>query len=136
MSLLFGGADMHTGRFADLAPNEVWATLLDEGTYLGSVSTFYRVLREAGETRERRAQATHPAAGQAGAGGHRAEPGVLLGHHQAARPGEVDVLPPVRDPGHLRRYVVGWMVATYESAVLAEKLIAATCDKQGITPAS
>jgi putative transposase len=30
------------------------------------------------------------------------------------------------------RYVVGWMVATRESAVLAEKLIAATCDKQGI----
>ena len=45
-----------------LAPAEVWATLLDEGTYLGSVSTYYRVLREAGESRERRAQATHPAA--------------------------------------------------------------------------
>ena len=53
---------LHSGRFADLAPAEVWATLLDEGTYLGSVSTYYRVLREAGETRERRAQATHPAA--------------------------------------------------------------------------
>ena len=53
---------LHCARFADLAPDEVWATLLDEGTYLGSVSTFYRVLREAGETRERRAQATHPAA--------------------------------------------------------------------------
>ena len=50
------------GRFFDLAPNEIWATLLDEGTYLGSVSTYYRVLREAGESRERRAQATHPAA--------------------------------------------------------------------------
>ena len=49
-------------RFADLAPDEVWATLLDEGTYLGSVSTYYRVLREAGESRERREQATHPAA--------------------------------------------------------------------------
>ena len=44
------------------APAEVWATLLDEGTYLGSVSTFYRVLREAGESKERRRQATHPAA--------------------------------------------------------------------------
>ena len=38
------------------------ATLLDEGIYLGSVSTYYRVLREAGESRERRAQAAHPAA--------------------------------------------------------------------------
>ncbi len=36
--------------------------MLDEGTYLGSVSTYYRVLREAGESRERRAQAAHPAA--------------------------------------------------------------------------
>ena len=31
------------------------------------------------------------------------------------------------------RYVVGWMLATGESAVLAEKLIADTCKKQGIT---
>ena len=53
---------LHSDRFADLAPDEIWATLLDEGTYLGSVSTYYRVLREAGESRERRAQATHPAA--------------------------------------------------------------------------
>ena len=53
---------LHCERFADTAPAEVWATLLDEGTYLGSVSTFYRVLRQAGESRERRRQATHPAA--------------------------------------------------------------------------
>ena len=53
---------LHSKRFADLAPDEAWATLLDEGTYLGSVSTCYRVLREAGESRERRRQATHPAA--------------------------------------------------------------------------
>ena len=52
---------LHCERFADLAPAEVWATLLDEGIYLGSVSTFYRVLREAGESKERRRQATHPA---------------------------------------------------------------------------
>jgi putative transposase len=56
------GDALHTGRFADLAPAEVWAILLDEGIYLGSVSTYYRVLREAGESRERRRQATRPAA--------------------------------------------------------------------------
>jgi hypothetical protein len=38
----------------------VWATLLDEGSYLGSPSTMYRVLRSAGEVRERRRIATHP----------------------------------------------------------------------------
>ena len=53
---------LHSDRFAGTAPAEAWATLLDEGTYLGSISTFYRVLREAGESKERRRQATHPAA--------------------------------------------------------------------------
>ena len=52
---------LHSERFADTAPAEVWATLLDEGAYLGSVSTFYRVLRERGEVGERRRQATRPA---------------------------------------------------------------------------
>jgi putative transposase len=45
---------LHSPRFADTAPAEAWATLLDEGIYLGSVSTFYRVLREAGESGARR----------------------------------------------------------------------------------
>jgi putative transposase len=53
---------LHSDRFADLAPAEVWAILLDEGTYLGSQSTFYRLLRAASGTRERRRQAIHPAA--------------------------------------------------------------------------
>ncbi len=52
---------LHSDRFVDMAPAEVWAALLDEGVYLGSISTFYRLLRQAGETRERRRQATHPA---------------------------------------------------------------------------
>ena len=52
---------LHSERFADVAPAEAWATLLDEGVYLGSVSTFYSVLRQAGESRERRRRATHPA---------------------------------------------------------------------------
>jgi putative transposase len=124
---------LHSSRFADLAPDEVWATLLDEGTYLGSVSTYYRVLREAGESRERRAQATHPAA---------VKPELV-----ATGPNQVyswDITK-LHGPAkwvyyHLyvildiySRYAVGWMVATRESAVLAEKLIAETCAKQGIT---
>ena len=124
---------LHSDRFADLAPDEIWATLLDEGTYLGSVSTYYRVLRKAGESRERRAQATHPAA---------VKPELI-----AAGPNQVyswDITK-LHGPAkwtyyHLyvildifSRYVVGWMVATRESAALAEKLIAATCAKQGIT---
>ena len=51
---------LHGERFVDRAPAQVWATLLDEGTYLGSPSTMYRLLRADGEVRERRQQATHP----------------------------------------------------------------------------
>lgn len=48
-------------RFADKSAGQVWAILLDEGTYLCSQATMYRLLRERGQSGERRAQATHPA---------------------------------------------------------------------------
>jgi putative transposase len=123
---------LHSGRFADTAPAEVWATLLDEGIYLGSVSTYYRVLREAGESRERRAQATHPAA---------VKPELAADGPNQVYSWDITKLhgPAKWTYYHLyvildiySRYAVGWMVATCESAVLAEKLIAATCEKQGI----
>jgi putative transposase len=53
--------ELHSDRFADVSPTQVWAILLDEGRYLGSISTFYRLLRKASGTRERRKQARHPA---------------------------------------------------------------------------
>ena len=124
---------LHSDRFADLAPAEVWATLLDEGTYLGSVSTYYRVLREAGESRERRAQATHPAA---------VKPELAADGPNQVYSWDITKLhgPAKWTYYHLyvildiySRYAVGWMVATCESAALAEKLIAATCAKQGIS---
>jgi putative transposase len=104
----------------------------DEGTCLGSQSAFYRLLRAAGESRERRRQAVHPAA---------VRPELL-----AAGPDQVwsrDITK-LRGPAkwtcyHLyvildiySRYAVGWMPAAGESAVLAEKLISSTCAKQGI----
>ena len=54
-------AVLDSPRFQDKAPRQVWALLIDEGIYLGSVSTMYRLLRGAGQVRERRAQAAHPA---------------------------------------------------------------------------
>ena len=51
---------LHGERFMDLAPAQVYAQLLDEGRYLCSIRTMYRILRENGESRERRALATHP----------------------------------------------------------------------------
>jgi putative transposase len=52
---------LHHERFVDQAPASIYATLLDEGRYLCSVPTMYRVLRVEDEVRERRRQATHPA---------------------------------------------------------------------------
>ena len=105
---------LHSDRFADLAPAEVWAILLDEGIYLGSQSTFYRLLRAAGETRERRRQATHPAA---------VKPELL-----ATGPNQVWSWDITKLHGPAKwtyfylyvildifsRYVVGWMLATRE----------------------
>src|SRR5260370_1201400 len=125
---------LHSARFADTAPAEAWATLLDEGTYLGSVSTYYRVLREAGESRERRAQAAHPAA---------VKPELAATGPNQVYSWDITKLhgPAKWTYYHLyvildiySRYAVGWMVATRESAALAEKLIAATFAAQHIAP--
>ncbi len=125
--------ELHQPRFVDLAPTEVYATLLDDGRYLCSVRTMYRVLAAAHEVRERRNQLRHVAP----------TPELL-----AIRPNEVwswditKLLGPAKWTYFylyvildiFSRYVVGWMVAHQESAALAERLIAATCEKQEILP--
>jgi putative transposase len=124
---------LHSERFTDTAPAEAWATLLDEGTYLGSVSTYYRVLREAGESRERRAQAAHPAAVKpelAATGPNQVYSWDITKLHGPAK-WTYYHLYVILDV--FSRYAVGWMVAARESAVLAEKLISATCTKQDIS---
>ena len=93
---------LESDEFVDEAPATVYAKLLDEGTYLGSVSTMYRILREHDEVRERRRQATHPAHKKPELIAHGPNEIWSLGHHQAARPGEVDLLLPLRDPRHLQ----------------------------------
>src|SRR5271165_2733530 len=123
---------LHSDRFVDMSPAEVWATLLDEGVYLGSQSTFYRLLRQAGEVRERRAQATHPA---------KVKPQLVAnGPNQVWSWDITKLLGPAKWTYYYlyvildiySRYVVGWMVASRESAALAEVLIRQTCAKQAI----
>lgn len=123
---------LHEERFADRAPLEVYASLLDEGRYICSVSTMYRLLRERGEVRERRDQLIHP---------RYAAPELL-----AVRPNELWSWDITKFRGPARweyyylyvildvfsRYVPGWMVARGESAVLAKHLIEETCRRQGI----
>jgi len=54
-------AVLRSEEYCDLAPAQVWARLLDDGVYLCSISSMYRLLAVAGESRERRRQRTHPA---------------------------------------------------------------------------
>ena len=123
---------LNSERFADQAPREVYATLLDEGTYLCSPSTMYRVLDEHAEVRERRDQLRHLAY---------AKPELL-----ATRPKQVwswditKLLGPVKWTYYclyvmldiFSRYVVGWLIADRESGSLAELLITEACAKQQI----
>jgi putative transposase len=123
---------LNSERFQDLAPREVYAELLDEERYLCSISTMYRILAEHTEVRERRNQLRHPAY---------QKPELL-----ATGPNQVwswDITK-LRGPSKgvyyylyvmidiYSRYVVGWLLATSESAELAEQLIIETCAKQGV----
>jgi putative transposase len=128
-------AELHAERFVDCSPAQVWATLLDEGRYLASERTMYRLLAaEHGGVRERRDQREHPAY---------AKPELL-----ARRPNEVyswditKLLGPAKWTYYYlyvildvySRYAVGWTVQHRESAQLAQALIAQTVTQQQITP--
>lgn len=125
---------LHSERFVDRAPAEVYATLLDENTYLCSIRTMYRVLHQAQEVRERRNQLRHP----------RYQKPELL----ATTPNQVwswditKLLGPAKWTYFylyvmldvFSRYVVGWLLAQRESADLARRLIRESCDKQRLDP--
>jgi putative transposase len=123
---------LHSERFIDQAPREVYATLLDEGSYLCSVSTMYRLLAERGEVRERRDQLRHP---------NYCKPELLAtGPNQVWSWDITKLLGPVKWSYFylyvildiFSRYVVGWMVASCESAALAQRFIRETIDKQEV----
>jgi transposase InsO family protein len=128
---------LNSERFCDTAPAAVHATLLDEGTYLGSVRTMYRLLAAdagTGGCRERRHQLIHPAY---------AKPELL-----ATAPNQVwswDITK-LKGPAkwtcfHLyvildifSRFVVGWLIAPRECAELAQQLIADTVARHDVEP--
>ena len=125
---------LHEPRFVDQAPAEVHATLLAEGRYLASVRTMHRILAENSEARERRALARHPVY---------ARPELMATGPNQLWSWDITKLkgPSKWTYYHLyvildvySRYVVGWMVAHRETAVLAQRLIAETCRRQGIEP--
>ena len=125
---------LNSTRFQDCAPAAIQATLLDEGQYLCSTRTMYRVLNEDGASRERRDQLTHPAY---------QKPELL-----ATAPNQLWSWDITKLRGPVKwnyfylyvildvfsRYAVGWMLALRESAALATTLIEETCSKQIIQP--
>ena len=127
-------AVLHEPRFMDVAPAEVHARLLDEGRYLCSERTMYRVLAENAEVRERRDQLRHPEYKKpellATAPNHQWSWDItkLLGPEKWT----YFYLYVVIDI--FSRYVVGWLVANGENAALARKLIGESCEMQKIQP--
>jgi putative transposase len=126
---------LHSDRFVDCSPAQVWATLLDEGRYLASERTMYRLLADRhGPVRERRAQLTHPAY---------ARPELLATRPNAVWSWDISKL---KGPArwtcfHLyvildvfSRYAVGWTVQYRESAELAKALIGQAVEQQRIEP--
>lgn len=123
---------LHSERFIDQAPAEVYHTLLEEGVYLGSVRTMYHILKEHDEVRERRDQLRHP---------NYKKPELL-----ATKPNQVwswdisKLLGPQKWTYFylyvimdiFSRSIVGWIVAGRESAELAKRLIDESCAKQDI----
>lgn len=89
-------------RFAEMAPAAIFATLLDEGRYHGSIRTMYRLLAAHQQIRERRCQRVHPLYSKPELLAVRPQRGVVVGYHEIEGPGEMDLLPPVRDPRHLQ----------------------------------
>jgi putative transposase len=125
-------AALHSDRFIDSAPAEVYATLLDEGTYLGSVSTMYRRLHDVGQVRERRAHSTHPASVKPELVAH--APNVVWSWDITKLRGPAKwtyfYLYVILDI--YSRYAVGWMLAPHERATLAELLIDDSIGKHAV----
>ena len=125
---------LHLERFMNRSPAEVHATLLDEGKYLCSERTMYRILAEHGETRERRDQLVHPT--------YKKPELLATGPNQVWSWDITKLLGPAKWTYFylyvlldiFSRYVVGWMVAHRESATLAKRLIEDTCGGQRIEP--
>jgi len=125
---------LHGERFVDKSPAHVYATLLDEGRFLCSERTMYRLLEANGETRERRAITRH---------GNYKKPELL-----ATAPNQVWSWDITKLHGPEKwnyfylyvvldifsRYAVGWMVADRELGTYARSLIEECLEKQSIAP--
>lgn len=123
---------LHSERFMDLSPYQIYATLLDEGVYLCSIRTMYRILACHGELRERRNQLCRP---------NYTKPELIATAPNQVWSWDITKLKGVTKWTYFYLYViidiysrcvVGWMVAHRETTELATQLIGETCTRQGI----
>lgn len=121
-------------RFCNFAPAEICATLLDEGTYLCSERTMYRILEAHQQVRERRNQLRHPSY---------VAPELMAQAPKQLWSWDITKLKTFVKCQYFHlyvildvfsRYVVGWLVADYECGLLAKALVDQTCERQGISP--
>jgi putative transposase len=125
---------LNSEGFCDQAPGEVYATLLDEGKYLCSERTMYRILAEHQQVRERRDQMRHPR--------YQAPELIASGPNEVWSWDITKLLGPAKWTYFylyvildiFSRYVVGWMLAYRESAELAKKLLEQTIERHNICP--
>ena len=120
--------------YRDLAIPQVWARELDEGRYWCSLSSMYRIARGAGQTRERRAQATHPP---------RVRPELVADGPSQVWSWDITALKGPRRGDWYKLYVLldiysryapGWLVADREDAVVAKNFINNTITANGTIP--
>ena len=125
-------AELHCERFADSSPAQVWATLLDEGRYLASERTMYRLLAANHEVRERRAQRAHRAY---------TRPELLAEQPNRVWSWDITKLlgPATWTYFYLyvildvySRYVVAWTVQQREHSLVAKDLIAQAIEQQNV----
>ena len=123
---------LHSERFMDASPYQIYPALLDEGEYLCSIRTMYRLLARHGEVRERRNQRRHPVYTQ---------PELLATAANQVWSWDITKLRAATKWTYFylyviidiySRYVVGWMIAHQEATDLARQLIRETCVRQGI----
>jgi putative transposase len=120
--------------YRDLAIPQVWARELDEGRYGCSISSMYRIARDADQSRERRAQAAHPA---------RVRPELVAHGPSEVWSWDITALRgPARGDWYklyvlidiYSRYVPGWLVAGCEDAVIAKDFIDTAITTNGAAP--
>jgi putative transposase len=125
---------VNSPRFQDASVRQIVYTCQDEGQYIGSVRTVYRVLEDVDACRERRNQLIHPVYSR---------PELLATRPNQVWSWDITKLLTFQAWTYLflyvlldtfSRYVVGWLLAHAESATLAAELIAESCRKQGISP--